>query len=192
VAPKNVYTTDDVGRICDVSLSTVINWVNTGKLSAYRTPGGHRRITRKNLVEFLKKYKMPVPTELTKDLRKRILIVDDDKEITKMLSRALKHANSTYEVASAYDGFEAGRKLLDFRPDVVILDIMLPGADGFNVCRTIRSQENTKHIKILAITGYDSPEVQQKIIKYGADYYMAKPLELQKFVRKVSVLLKEK
>jgi len=164
--------------------------VNTGKLPAYRTPGGHRRITRKNLVEFLKKYKMPVPPCLTNDTGKRILIVDDDKEMVRMLSRALKHANSTYETAFAYDGFEVGRQLLVFQPDVVILDIMLPGLNGFRVCQSIRSDETTGNVKILAITGYDSPEVRQKILESGADCYMPKPLEIKKLTEKVATLLK--
>jgi CheY-like chemotaxis protein len=69
------------------------------------------------------------------------------------------------------------------------LDLLLPGVDGFQVCRMIREDEETKHTKILAVTGYDSPEIRQKILDSGADDFLGKPLEYNQTLEKICNLL---
>ena len=79
------------------------------------------------------------------------MIVDDNRAVIDLITRALKKLKKKCEVDSAFDGFEAGRKLVTFEPDLVILDLMLPGIDGFKVCKNIRMDKKTRHIKVLAI-----------------------------------------
>lgn len=186
---KDVLTTHQVSQYCKVDLSTIINWIEEGKIPAYRTPGGHRRIKKGDLIAFLKKYKMPIPEELGEKKRKKVLIVDDEEAIIDLVSRILGKFPEKYLLYTATDGFQAGQSLTDFKPDLIILDLILPGIDGFEVCKNIRRNEGTNHIKILTITGYDSPENEKKIFAAGADDYLAKPFEVKEFQEKVDKLL---
>jgi excisionase family DNA binding protein len=183
-----IYTTFQISHFCSVDITTVMSWIDEGKLPAYKTPGGHRRVLQANLLEFLHKYNMPIPTELTK-AHERILVVDDDALIVKIVTRTIKKMDPALEIETAGDGFVAGRKLESFDPDLVILDLTLPGVDGFHICRNIRSSEKTKDVKILAMTGHTSEAVRKKIMDYGADDFMGKPFSLNALSDKVAHLL---
>jgi len=78
------YTTFYISKICDVYPTTVANWIDEGKLKAFTTPGGHRRVSADDLKEFLKKYNMPVPEKLFSNGKKKVLAVDDDKAVLKV------------------------------------------------------------------------------------------------------------
>lgn len=93
------------------------------------------------------------------------------------------------KIDSAMDGFEAGKKAVSFLPDLIILDLKLPGIDGFQVCKNIRNEEKLKNTKILAITGYDTPENKKKILECGADDFLAKPFEMETFINTVKKLM---
>ncbi len=186
---KAVYTTHDIGKICNVDLTTVIGWIRKGILPGYRTPGGHRRVKKEDLIEFLKKYHLPLPEEWTSREKKRILIIDDEPKILSYCIRALKKLKVESEIETADDGFSGGRKISTFLPDLVILDLRLPGVDGFELCREIRSDERLKKIKILAITAYDSAETKERIIANGADAYLGKPFDITDLMKSVEDLL---
>ncbi len=188
---EKIYSTFDISKICGASPTTVADWIDAGKLKAFHTPGGHRRVRKIDLLKFLQEYDMPIPKELLEDGRKKILIVDDDQAVIDLITRFLKKIPEKYQFASAIDGFQAGQTLTEFEPDLIILDLMLPGIDGFEVCRNIRSNEKTKKIKILSITGYDTPENRNKILSYGANGYLAKPFKMEDLGKKISKLLEE-
>ncbi len=118
---------------------------------------------------------------------KKILIVDDDPDIRKIMTRFLSAKD--YEVAVASDGFEAGTKVMDFNPDLLVLDLIMPGIDGFEVCKRIKKNPRTSHIKVLAITGYDTEENRDRIMEAGVDGYLAKPIERDRLLEEVEVLL---
>ncbi|MBW1775275.1 MAG: response regulator [Deltaproteobacteria bacterium] len=122
-------------------------------------------------------------------MAKKILIVDDDPQILDLLTKMLSNNNYQTEVAS--DGFEAGLKVVEFKPSLIILDLIMPGMDGFEVCRKIKEGPDTSYIKILAITGYDTKENREKIMNAGADGYLAKPVEKDVLLRHVEDLLIE-
>jgi excisionase family DNA binding protein len=186
---NEVFSTHHMSAICGVTMPTVINWIKQGKLPAYKTLGGHRRIKKNDAIEFLKKNKFPLPDELVKEWGCRILIVDDDKTIITLLTRLIKKNHVDCIVGSAMDGYEAGRQILSFKPDLVILDLRLPGVDGFEICRKMKSDPQTGHIKILAITGYHTEETKKKILICGADAYLPKPFdneEIIEHIRKMS------
>lgn len=186
---KPVYTTYDISKICNVDLTTVIGWIEKGILPGYRTPGGHRRVKKEDLIEFLKKYKLPLPAEWASEGKKKILIIDDEPKILSYCLRALKKLKFDSEIETADDGFSGGRKISTFLPDLVILDLRLPGVDGFDLCREIRSDERLKKTKILAITAYDSPETKERIIANGADAYLGKPFDISDLMKAVENLL---
>jgi len=121
---------------------------------------------------------------------KKILIVDDDPMILELLSEMLSAHQYETEVASS--GFEAGTKVMKFKPCLIILDLIMPEINGFKVCGSIKEDPDTSHIKILAITGYDTKENMDRIMDAGADGYLAKPVALDTLLQHVENLLNNK
>ncbi len=119
----------------------------------------------------------------------KVLIIDDEIEVHDFIKSALTDYKNL-EVNSVYDGFTAGMVVKEYMPDLVILDLLLPGVDGFKVCASIKNEPRLKHIKILVITGYDSKEYREKAFNSGADDYLAKPMELKVIREKITSLLK--
>jgi len=175
---KAVFTTFEAAKLCHVSPLSIINWVNAGRLPAFRTPGGHRRIRREDLLLFMRDNGLPIPEEMQEGSgRRKVLIVDDEPSIRELLSEHLSTRTSPYEVSTAADGFEAGRLVATFRPDVVLLDLRMPGVDGFQICRTIKADPDTLNIVVIAMTGYYSPETEARVLECGAVRCFAKPLD---------------
>lgn len=180
--PKNgpvYFTTDQVRKALGVSLPTVVNWVNSGLLSAHRTAGGHRRIARLDLVEFCQKKKYPLPKEfLTPGTsRGRILVVDDDPDFAEMLREYLT-LRGGLETEVANSGFQAGLSVARFKPDLIIMDLMMPDMDGFEVYRTLRGAEETRHIPVLACTAYHDEAMARRIREAEFHGQVEKPCRL--------------
>lgn len=174
---KRVFTTFETAKICQVSPLSIINWVNAGRLAAFRTPGGHRRIRREDLLRFMRDSGIPIPDELREGSgRPRVLVVDDDGAIRESLAEYLTTRARPYEVLTARDGFEAGRLVATFRPNVVVLDLRMPGMDGFQVCRTIKADPETSATAVIAMTGYHNAETEARILECGAKRCFAKPV----------------
>jgi excisionase family DNA binding protein len=176
---KAVFTTFEAAKLCHVSPLSIINWVNAGRLSAFRTPGGHRRIRREDLVAFMRENGLPLPDELRRGSgRRKVLIVDEDATARTGLAEHLSgRPNDPCEVNTAADGFEAGRLVATTRPDVVILDLRVTGLDGCQVCRTIKADPQTSATLVLATTGYHTPETEARILECGAARCFAKPVD---------------
>ncbi|MCD6364293.1 MAG: response regulator [Planctomycetes bacterium] len=173
-----------IAKMLCVDPGSVANWIDQGMLSAHRTPGGHRRVTAADLMKFLHEHKMPVPTEL-EPTPIRILVVDDDVGVAQLVARAIRTAHPDWEVVEANDGFQAGTLVATHRPNVVILNLRMPGIDGYEVCRLIKSQESTKHTEVLAMTAYHSEESEERILDCGARACMTKPLSMARLLKEV-------
>ena len=170
---KTIYTTHEVSRLLHVNPRSVINWIEQSLLSSYRTPGGHRRIRRDDLLAFLRKHQIPTPESLV-DEKFSVLIVDDEQEIVEILQAFLQRQGG-YEISSASDGITALIDVGRVKPDLLILDIMIPGVDGIEVCRRIKANIKNK-TAIIAVSGNN--EHEKKILQAGADAFMAKPINL--------------
>jgi excisionase family DNA binding protein len=178
MAKKAVFTTFETAKLCHVSPLSIINWVNAGRLPAFRTPGGHRRIRREDLIRFMRDGGIPLPDELREGSGKaKVLVVDDEASIREMLAEHLTTRPNPYEVMTAADGFEAGRLVATFKPDVVLLDLRMPGLDGFQICRTIKADPDTSNTVVIAMTGFYSPETEARILECGAIRCLAKPID---------------
>lgn len=175
---KPVFTTFEAAKLCHVSPLSIINWVNAGRLAAFRTPGGHRRIRREDLVQFMRENGLPLPSELTQPIgRRRVLIVDDERGVCQLLADHLAtRSDEPFEVTTASDGFEAGRLVATVHPHVVLLDLRMPGVDGFEVCKAIKADPGTAGTLIIAMTGYHTPETEARILECGAVRCFAKPV----------------
>lgn len=184
-----ILTVSQASKYCNVSTKTIINWIEAGGLPALKTVGGHRRIRKDDLDKFLQKKSLPLPEEAKTEERKKILVVDDDRIIVETIVQALEEDEYGYEVISAADGFEAGLQVSHFKPDLIILDIMMPDINGYEVCRKIKSNPAERDIKIIALSAYLDAEAFDQMKSSGADACFSKPLPLPQLRREVAKLL---
>ena len=185
----DVFTVYKASQYCKVSPQTIINWIDSGYINAYKTPGGHRRISQKDLETFMEKQGIPIPDVVAEDARIKILVVDDDPIIVESIVQSLEEDEHDYEVISASDGFEAGLQVNHFKPNLLILDIMMPDIKGFEVCQKIKNSEETKNTKIIVLSAYLDDEKFDKMKKHGADACFSKPLPLSQLKTEVARLL---
>ena len=175
---EEVLTVFKASQHCNVSPKTIINWIESGHIKAYKTVGGHRRINREDLEAFMKKQGIPIPKEKSLETKKKILVVDDDPIIVETIVQALEEDEFDYEVISASDGFEAGLQVNHFAPHLLILDIMMPDIKGYEVCQKIKSNPDTKDTKIIVLSAYLDEEKFKKMKEHGADACFSKPFPL--------------
>jgi len=120
---------------------------------------------------------------------KKILVVDDEEDLVKTMSFRLKSAG--YDVIVACDGHEALEKARKEKPDLIILDLMLPKLDGYNVCRMLKFDENYKNIPVIMLTARVQEDDKKLGTKVGADAYITKPFHYEEVLAKIKELLKE-
>jgi excisionase family DNA binding protein len=186
---QEIFTVFQASKHCNVSPKTIINWIDAGHIDAYRTVGGHRRIKRVDLEAFMKRQGIPMPEGKPIMERKKILIVDDDPIIVETLVQAFEEDEHDYEIISASDGFEAGIQVSHFKPHLLILDIMMPDIKGFEVCKRIKTDEETRDTKIIVLSAYLDEEKFKKMKDNGADVCFSKPLPLPQLKQEVASLL---
>ncbi len=184
-----ILTVSQASKYCKVSSKTIINWIDAGYIKAYKTVGGHRRIRKEDLDQFLKEKGMPLPEEAKAEEKKKILVVDDDKIIVETIVQALEEEEYGYEMISASDGFEAGLQVSHFKPDLMILDIMMPDINGYEVCQKIKCSPETKDTKIVVLSAYLDDDAFHQMKEYGADACFSKPLPLEQLKFEVAQLL---
>ena len=183
---KEIFSIPQAAKYCFLSRGTIWKYVKSGELKASLTPGRQYRIISKDLESFMRDKGM-YPLANYQPSSKKILIVDDDIQIQELLTTMLSAHQYQTEVASS--GFEAGAKVVKFKPGLIILDLIMPEMSGFEVCRQIKEDPDTSHIKILAITGYDTKENRKRIMEEGADDYLAKPVVIETLLQHVENLL---
>jgi two-component system OmpR family response regulator len=115
----------------------------------------------------------------------RILAVDDEPNILQFLEMGLR--NEGFEVQTCLDGISAISLLQDFRPHVVILDVMMPGMDGFEVCRLLKKMDN---VAVIMLTARDEVDDRVKGLNLGADDYMAKPFSFEELLARINARLR--
>ncbi len=173
------YTTYQVAKFLGVSLPTVVNWVNSGLLNAHRTPGGHRRIPHNDVLSFARAHDYPIsPALVAARGKKRVLVVDDERDFSDMVCEYLK-LKGDLEVEVADSGFQAGFTVARFKPDLILMDLMMPDMDGFEAHRMLRDDPETRHVPIIACTAYRDPEIDNRIRSEAFDGMIEKPLNLE-------------
>ena len=178
---KDYLTPQEVARLLMVSPVTVRQWAQRGEIQALTTPGGHRRFLRPAVEAFARTRGIPL-AEFSNDDELRVLVVDDDEQLNRYLVELLKSQPDLGKVESAYNGFEAGVKIESFKPNVVLLDLMMPGLDGFEVARFIRSNPMRSFVRIIAMTAYAAEENIARVVEAGAEACIAKPIDSEKLL----------
>ncbi len=184
---KTVYTTGEAAEICKVSQQTIIRCFDAGRLKGFRVPGSRfRRIPRDELVRFMKANE--IPTDEIEVGKKRILVVDDDPQIVELFKDLLT-AGDRYEVRTAATGYDAGVVTTEFKPDLMILDYMLPDINGNVVCRTIRKNPDLVTMKIVIVSGVVNREEIDDLLDAGANAFIKKPFDVRDIMDRVAALL---
>ena len=156
---KDVLTTGEVAKICNVAPRTVSKWFDSGALHGYRIPGSKdRRIPLNQLIRFMKQHGMPLNGLMTGCTR--ILIVDDEQDIVEVLEKILED-EAKYEVEVAKGGFAAGVTAEKFRPHVILLDMHLRDIDGREVAKQVKSNPDLQLTKVIAMSGKMTEEETQ-------------------------------
>ena len=184
---KTVFTTGEAAKICKVSQQTIIRCFDNGSLKGFRVPGSRfRRIPRDQLYAFMKDN--GIPTEALESGKRKILIVDDDEELVELMSDAFL-ADPRFEVKSANNGFDAGMQVREFRPDLVVLDVMLPDINGKEVCQRVRNDPTMETVKIICISGMVEHDKINDLKLAGADDFMSKPFPVDQLLTRVCEML---
>jgi CheY-like chemotaxis protein len=190
------FSIPKAAKICSVSRATMWNWVKSGKVAAFVTPGGHHRIPSPEVDRLISANGSgqvmssdAIRPHVMRPNIKRLLIVDDDAAMRKLYNHHLSGLG--YDVISAANGFEAGVMVSQRRPDLVVLDLFMEGIDGFEVCRTLKNDPDLRFIRILAISGVEGDQVEARILSEGADAFIPKSAGLEVIASTIDTLLND-
>jgi excisionase family DNA binding protein len=174
---EQLLTSHEVGALLQVNPSSVKKWVNEGRIAAFRTPGGHRRIRVADLIDFLNRHAMPIPRELVGVSKRKLLIVDDDLITLRALERRLKPFRARVQVALTQNGIDALVLVGSFKPDLIVLDVYMPELDGLEVCRRLKRNSETRHIGVIINSAHLTKTVEENALAAGAVRCVPKPMD---------------
>ncbi len=184
---KDLFTTGEAAEICRISQQTIIRCFDAGRLEGFRVPGSRfRRIPRQNLVKFMKENKIPLDS--IESGKRKILIVDDDAEIIELIVDVLNR-DGRFETKTASSGYEAGMATQQFRPELILLDYMLPDVNGNVVCQTIRKNPEFENIRIIIVSGVVKQEEIAQLLKSGGQDFIRKPFDVAELTDKITSVL---
>lgn len=183
---KDVLTTGQVAKICNVAPRTVSKWFDSGQLRGYRIPGSKdRRIPVQQLVRFMRAH--GIPTDELESGQIRVLIVDNDRDLANVLVNQLTE-HGDYDLKQAHSGFEAGVVAEQFRPHVILLEITLRDVDGKEVCRHIQSNPELQGTKVVAMSGALTDGEAQALLQQGFDGFLKKPFDVHQAMSAIEEL----
>ncbi len=184
---KTVFTTGEAAKICKVSQQTIIRCFDNGSLKGFRVPGSRfRRIPRDQLFAFMKDN--GIPTDALESGKKKVLVVDDDVDLVELIVDALDR-DGRFDVRTANNGFDAGMQVKEFRPDLVVLDVMLPDINGREVCQRVRTDPSLDIVKILCMSGMVEQDKVDDLRRSGANDFMQKPFSVEDLLDRCCDLL---
>lgn len=184
---KTVFTTGEAAKICKVSQQTIIRCFDNGSLKGFRVPGSRfRRIPRDQLFAFMRDN--GIPTDALENGKKKLLIVDDEQDLVDLMADAFER-DGRFDIRTANNGFDAGMQVKEFRPDMVVLDVMLPDINGKEVCQRVRSDSTLDSVRIICISGMIEQDKVSDLKAAGADDFVQKPFTIDRLIERVCDLL---
>ena len=180
---RDILTTGEVAKICNVAPRTVSKWFDAGQLRGYRIPGSKdRRIPLNSLIRFMKAHNIPL--DGLQSGKTRVLIVDDESEIVEVLEKVLTE-QANYEVQAAHSGFSAGIECEKFRPHVMLLDMHLGDINGEQVLKLIRANNDLQLTRVIAMSGKLTDGQAQQLLQSDFDGYLKKPFHVRQVVEAI-------
>ena len=186
---KQSFSTSEVAKYCHVTPDTIRKWAEAGRIHVFKTPGGHRRIRHEDLIQFLHENKIPVHADL-RDAGTKILVADEEKAVISVIERFLERSQNSFQVATAMDGFEAGQQMALFRPDVLFMDLRMPGFNGAGIVNRIKENPDYASTAIIALVNSEDHELVEIAVQNGAALCLQKPFtpdDLRRALAKVGV-----
>jgi excisionase family DNA binding protein len=182
-----IFSALEVANMCGVVNQTAINWIKNGYLKAFNTPGGQYRVYKDDLLSFIEKRGMRVPDALMDASGqeanwKSLIVVDDDVGLNNAIRAYLGKNLPDLTVYQSFDGFDAGAQLVEKKPGFVVLDIALPGVNGQEICKRIKSDPAFGKPYIIAISALEDPDLEKNLYELGADKFFRKPFSLSEIV----------
>ncbi len=189
-----IFSALEVANMCGVVNQTAINWIKNGYLKAFNTPGGQYRIYKDDLLAFINERGMRVPDELLGDQGpeadwKTIIVIDDDEVLNGAISGYLKKNLEKHSVLQSYDGFNAGTQIMDKKPGFIILDLALPGVNGKDICKRIKTDPAFGKPYIIVVTALDEEGLEQEMYELGADRFFKKPVKLPELLQSIDIAM---
>jgi excisionase family DNA binding protein len=179
-------TLGQAAKYLGVAQSTIRKWSDGGRLPAFYTPGGHRRYRRADLDDFLSQSGGGAPPRV-REGRRLILIVDDDERLREFVRVNLEMEG--YSVVEAADA-EAGLAALDEEPpDLILLDVMMPEVDGWEMLRRVQERHGVGTIPVIMFSGKVEEEDLRTAASRGAQGFIGKPFNPQQLIESTKQLL---
>jgi excisionase family DNA binding protein len=176
---KQFIGTKDAAKILHVDPSTVQRWIDARLIPSFRTAGGHRRISIQHLNEFIASRNVPTTKADPSRVNPCVLVVDDEEDILDFLRIRIRGFRPEIDVITATNGFQAGATIYKRHPDLVLLDIRMPGMDGIEVCRMIKEDPSTRATRVIGITASRESAEIEALLRAGAECVLSKPIESQ-------------
>ena len=158
---KEIYTTREAAQLLSVSLRTVQLWVESGILNAWKTAGGHRRISRESLDILLIQQQGALNSgKLENEMT--MLIIEDDLDLLELYCLRIELWDMPIKVLTAISGYEGLIKIGKYHPDIVIVDLILPNMDGFQLIKTVNENEQYKDLHIIVASSLTEDEIADR------------------------------
>jgi excisionase family DNA binding protein len=186
--PKKYISVKEIAEYLEVSKQTVNKWIKENKIKSYHLPSGRKKVLRDDFITYLEKNKLPVDPDIFPTKKKKLIVIDDDDKIINLFQRYFQKVATGWHIEYALDGMTGLLKIGIYRPDVVILDIEMPGMDGIEVCKKMQQDERLAHIKVIIISGFTTI-YEEDLQKLGVATILEKPFTFSELNEKLSAFL---
>ena len=158
-------------------------------LTVITIPGNHKRVLQKTLQEYLKLHNIAAPLSWSEPMQRlRVLVVEDDDDLLELVTELL-HDEERIDVRGENNAFNAGLQVAGWQPDLILLDFLMPGMNGFDLCRHLRKGGKTADIAVLAMTGLTADENRAQVMASGVSDFIGKPFHSEDLLGKVREML---
>lgn len=185
---EKLYTTNQLAKLFGVVPTTVIDWIERGKLDAFKTLGGHRRITHAAVLDFLRENRLPFPPAFVES-EQRVLVLSEDPALLKSLGEVLARDLPEARASLAQHPVDALLQIGAEHPHVVVFDLRMSGMDPFEFARRLRAGSAPRHLRLLALAADDSTEAQARALQSGADTSLAASRAAEELAARCRALL---
>lgn len=191
------FSSFQIGKMLNVSRQAVNQWIDKGYIPSYRTPGGHRRVRRADLLGFLKERNIPIPDVLQKSLadqanevQPRIMVIDDDEDFLVLMHQAVLDQFPKAQVSLFSSGYDALVSIGAHIPDLLVLDLRMPNIDGTEICRRLRANQRTRNLPMMIVSAHDTSEVREALNGLEVDQISSKSQPIHEIVNQLSDLVR--
>jgi CheY-like chemotaxis protein len=183
---RNYLSPGETAEIFKVTPASLRGWTRKGIIRAETTRGGHRRYPISEIYRLARIKGVDLASSLLMSIK--LLVIDSEVEYSETMEKSLSGVVGVSEVAVAHDGFMAGCLVSQFRPDVILLDLKVPGLDSSRICRFIKRDHHTKFIRVIAMCRNCSKQQKEQILGAGAEVCLTKPFSLRSLTKAIGLL----